>query len=60
MWATQDDLELLYGDVLAVWKPWTTTLQGTSLDCGHHMAEERPEELAAVLTTFLEQVKSRQ
>ncbi|SFQ29964.1 haloacetate dehalogenase [Variovorax sp. OK605] len=53
LWAKQDDLEDLYGDVLGVWAPWTSDLQGGSLDCGHHMAEERPAELAARLLEFL-------
>lgn len=52
-WSLKDDLEELYGDVLAVWKPWTKDLQGFSLDCGHHMAEEAPEELASHLLDFL-------
>jgi haloacetate dehalogenase len=52
-WSLQDDLEELYGDVLAVWKPWTRDLQGFSIDCGHHMAEEAPEKLAFYLQTFL-------
>jgi haloacetate dehalogenase len=53
VWATQDDLEDLYGDVLGVWRAWANDLRGRALDCGHHMAEEAPEELAAVLHTFL-------
>jgi len=53
LWAKQDDLEDLYGDVLGVWAPWTTELQGGALDCGHHMAEEKPMELAARLLDFL-------
>ena len=53
LWAKQDDLEDLYGDVLEVWAPWTSELQGGALDCGHHMAEERPAELAARLLEFL-------
>lgn len=52
-WSLQDDLEELYGDVLAVWKPWTLDLQGFSIDCGHHMAEEAPDELASQLLKFL-------
>src|SRR4051794_19257607 len=40
LWATRDDLEDLYGDVLAVWRPWTTRLRGQSIDSGHHLAEE--------------------
>lgn len=53
LWSKQDDLEYLYGDVLSVWRPWVAgTLQGRGLDCGHHMAEEAPDELAAELLTF--------
>jgi haloacetate dehalogenase len=53
IWALQDDLEDLYGNPLAVWAPWADDLQGTSIDCGHHQAEEAPEELAAQLLDFL-------
>jgi haloacetate dehalogenase len=53
LWALRDDLEALYGDVLAVWRPWTTTLCGRGLDCGHHMAEEAPALLAAEILAFL-------
>jgi haloacetate dehalogenase len=53
LWSLRDDLELLYGDVLAVWEPWTTTRRGRGLDCGHHMAEEAPDELASEILTFL-------
>jgi haloacetate dehalogenase len=37
----------LYGDVLAVWRPWTADLRGQGINSGHHMADEAPEELAA-------------
>lgn len=53
-WSLKDDMETLYGDVLAVWKPWAKDLQGFSVDCGHHMAEEAPEELAEHLISFLD------
>jgi haloacetate dehalogenase len=53
LWATRDDLELLYGDPLAVWRPWAADLQGGRIESGHHMAEEAPEELAAALDAFL-------
>ena len=53
LWSLRDDLVLLYGDVLAVWEPWTTTRRGRGLDCGHHMAEEAPDELASEILTFL-------
>ena len=53
LWSLRDDLERLYGDVLAVWRPWTTTCRGRGIDCGHHMAEEAPEDLARELLDFL-------
>ena len=53
LWSLQDDLEQLYGDVLAVWRSWARKPQGRALDCGHHMAEEAPEELARELVKFL-------
>ncbi|HEX2525272.1 MAG TPA: alpha/beta hydrolase [Geminicoccus sp.] len=53
LWSLHDDLEELYVDVLAVWRPWTTGLGGRGLPCGHHMAEEVPDELAAELARFL-------
>jgi pimeloyl-ACP methyl ester carboxylesterase len=37
----------------AVWRGWADDLRGRSLDCGHHLAEEVPEELAAELRAFL-------
>lgn len=53
LWSLKDDLAQLYGDVLDVWRPWTTTLRGRGIDCGHHMAEEAPDELANQLLRFL-------
>jgi haloacetate dehalogenase len=53
LWATRDDLEELYGDVLAVWRDWAGDLRGGPIDSGHHMAEEVPDELAARLRAFL-------
>lgn len=53
LWSTGDDMEQLYGDVLAVWEPWTTDVRGGPIDSGHHMAEEAPAALAAALTRFL-------
>ncbi|MFI0848939.1 alpha/beta fold hydrolase [Mesorhizobium sp. IMUNJ 23232] len=53
LWSLRDDLERLYGDVLGVWESWTTRLEGRGIDCGHHMAEEAPAELANELLRFL-------
>lgn len=53
LWSTRDDMETLYGDVLAVWAPWATDLRGAPIDSGHHMAEEAPGPLATRLGDFL-------
>jgi haloacetate dehalogenase len=57
LWATEDDMEELYGDVLAVWRPWAADLRGAPIASGHHMAEEAPDELAATLLAFLAEVE---
>jgi haloacetate dehalogenase len=53
-WSIGDDMQELYGDVLAVWRPWASDLCGVAISSGHHMAEEAPDQLAAALTTFLD------
>jgi haloacetate dehalogenase len=54
LWATEDDMEELYGDPLEVWKDWADDLHGARIESGHHMAEEAPEALAAELLAFLD------
>ena len=53
LWALRDDMELLYGDPLSVWRGWAPDLRGHGIDCGHHIAEERPQALADALLRFL-------
>ena len=51
----QDDPELDYGaDIVDIWRSWALDVQGAAIDCGHHVAEERPGELARLLLDFLE------
>jgi haloacetate dehalogenase len=45
-------MEDLYGDPLAIWRDWAGDVRGQSVDCGHHIAEEAPAELAALLAAF--------
>jgi haloacetate dehalogenase len=52
LWAARDDMEDLYGDPLAIWRDWADDVRGQSIDCGHHIAEEAPIELAALLASF--------
>ncbi len=51
MWAAKDDLEDLYGDPLEIWRDWAEDVRGRAIGCGHHIAEEAPDELAAELGT---------
>jgi len=53
LWSSRDDLADLHGDVLGIWKLWTTELSGGPIDSGHHVAEDAPDELAARLADFL-------
>jgi haloacetate dehalogenase len=51
-WSTLDDMEDLYGDVVAIWRDWAPDVRGVAIHSGHHMAEEAPEELAGELLAF--------
>jgi haloacetate dehalogenase len=50
--ASLDDLGDLYDDPVAIWRDWADEVQSRVLDCGHHMAEEAPDELAELLLEF--------
>jgi haloacetate dehalogenase len=53
LWSSRDDMEKLYGEPLAVWRPWAVDLRGRSIESGHHMAEENPAALSEALVDFL-------
>jgi haloacetate dehalogenase len=53
LWATEDDLPILYDDILGIWRGWADDVTGGPLASGHHLAEDAPEELAAELRRFL-------
>lgn len=55
LWSKFDDLEQIYGDIVAIWKNWAPQVRGHAINSGHHMAEEAPEELVAALRQFLQQ-----
>jgi haloacetate dehalogenase len=42
-------------DVLGVWRDYATDVRGQSLPCGHYLAEERPDETYALLSSFLKE-----
>ena len=41
-------------DVLAIWQDYAEDVRGKSLDCGHFLPEEAPEETAAEILAFLD------
>jgi len=50
----RDDPDLDDGVELAeIWRGWATDVATAEIDCGHHVAEEAPDELADVLLPFL-------
>ncbi len=54
-WSIRDDLEQLYGDPAALWRDWVAgPITTARIDSGHHMAEEKPSQVAAALVGFLE------
>jgi haloacetate dehalogenase len=54
LWSARGALPRLYEDVLEVWRPWAADVTGRGLDTSHFLVEDRPEEIADALTTFLE------
>ena len=58
-WSRYDDMETLYGDPAVVWAPWCEQpVRSAVIDSGHHMAEQAPEQLAAILSAFFAPVSS--
>jgi haloacetate dehalogenase len=51
LWGARWHLEDWY-NVLAIWREWAEDVTGRALDCGHYVAEERPEETLAELRAF--------
>jgi haloacetate dehalogenase len=51
LWGRRGRLEEWY-DVLAIWRDWAADVRGRALDCGHYLAEERPDETLAELQAF--------
>jgi haloacetate dehalogenase len=52
LWGERGVVERLY-DVLEVWREYASDVRGRALPAGHFLAEERPEETAEELVSFL-------
>jgi haloacetate dehalogenase len=44
-----------YGDVLDVWRPWARQVVGRGIEGSHFLVEDRPEQVAELLSGFLRQ-----
>jgi haloacetate dehalogenase len=53
LWSTRDDMERLYGDVLAIWRSWADVVSGAPVTSGHHAAEEAPDVVADEIIRFV-------
>lgn len=53
LWSARGALPRFYGDVLDVWRPWAPRVTGRGLDASHFLVEDRPEQVADLLTRFL-------
>lgn len=51
--AGKGDVEVLFGDPLAIWKGWADDVRVISVDSGPYIAEENPGALVDALTDFL-------
>ena len=56
--AGRGPLEIFYGDVLEVWRPWARALRGHAIDASHFLVEDRPEEVARELSAFFHELRS--
>jgi haloacetate dehalogenase len=54
LWGARGALEPLYGDVLAVWRPWARDVRGRGVEASHFLVEDRPDEVARELAAFFE------
>jgi haloacetate dehalogenase len=56
LWAGRDELGGWF-DVVRTWRRWAADVRGRAIDAGHFLAEERPEEVAAELRAFFDEVR---
>jgi haloacetate dehalogenase len=54
LWSARGALPRFYGDVLDVWRPWARQVTGRGLDASHFLVEDQPEQVADLLSAFLD------
>jgi len=53
VWAGRDDPRTIFPDTRAIWDDWADDVRVEVIDSDHHVAEDAPEALTAVLRSFL-------
>ena len=53
VWATRDEMEDLFGDVVAIWRAWADEVSGAPIESGHHITEEAPGPFAEQIAAFI-------
>tara|TARA_B100000686_G_C16803998_1_gene988419 strand:- start:103 stop:972 length:870 start_codon:yes stop_codon:yes gene_type:complete len=53
LWGKKGTVEELYNPI-KVWNDWALNVRGNSLDCGHFLPEEKPEDTYNAIINFLE------
>ena len=51
LWGRQGTIEELYNPI-KIWKKWASDVRGYSLDCGHFLPEEKPEDVIKAIQNF--------
>lgn len=59
LWSERDGLGELYPDIPGIWSRWADDGTCGTVDSGHHMAEEAPEQVAGALRAFLAPDRAR-
>jgi haloacetate dehalogenase len=54
LWSARGALPRFYGDVLDVWRPWARDVTGRGLEASHFLVEDRPEQVAGLLSRHLD------
>ncbi len=54
LWSAPGALPRFYGDVLDVWRPWAPRVTGQGVGGSHFLVEDRPEQVAELLSAFLD------
>jgi haloacetate dehalogenase len=54
LWSARGALPRFYGDVLDVWRLWARRATGQGLDASHFLVEDQPEQVAVLLSDFLQ------